>query len=226
MRPSAKMIARSPRCADTGARRATTVFQSIAASSTSIAAARTRRSSPLRATSSSVSSAGVNTIAPRQPFARALRSSVAPAWCEIAYCSSRSAWPCGAMRATISASTSESLAVVPSTFSPGTGILWPPISPDAVCARTRRGCAAAIATSAAHHSASQKPGRITRVFMAVRSTLQDWRCAVARIFVQTRMRRRAGTEQGLQVWQEKTAENAKNAETDVLGDLGDLPGFF
>ena len=69
------------------------------------------------------------------------------------------------MRATISASTSESLAVVPSTFSPGTGILWPPISPGAVCASSRIGRAAAIATSAAHNNAGQQPGRIARVFM-------------------------------------------------------------
>ena len=111
----------------------------MAASSISMQAARTRRSAPFRATSISVCIAGLIVITPRHSFTRALISSVAPTWREMAYCRSRSACCCGGSASTNSRSTSESFAVVPSTASPGTLILWPTISLGRLCAASVTG---------------------------------------------------------------------------------------
>ena len=122
----------------------------IAASSTSIAAARTRRSSPLRATSSSVFSAGVNVIDAAPAFhprleivggADMMRDGVLQQPLRLAlrlHARRPSPLP-----------PRESFAVVPSTRSPGTGILCPPISPGAACARSGAGWPAKPPTSRA-----------------------------------------------------------------------------
>src|SRR5215472_3809512 len=52
----------------------------------------------------------------------------------MAYCSSFSAWCCASMLSTMSRSTSDSLEGVPCTSLPGTGSLFPMISPGALWA--------------------------------------------------------------------------------------------
>jgi hypothetical protein len=64
------------------------------------------------------------------------------------------------MRATISASTSDNFAVVPSTLSPGTGTLCPTISPGAVCAPTRGGSMKQPATKTPTSQVVRRPRRI------------------------------------------------------------------